>query len=356
MFTIVLATPQFALPMLPLMWVYLRSMQFYRPVARELKRLEPLARSPVYSEQQAAATGVALIRKLGLGHVMAARALHAIDGNTAVVFAARAVDRWFSLRMELLGNLIVLASALVCLAATGTGAWSEARSAIAVTQALSVCGLLNWTVRTIARLGCRLGADESESRACEADGDELHLVAARGGLLGQHRLGSSEGATRRCAPAGSVARERQHLLQGRHGTWPGVWVREWHRMAFFDPSEASDLAQDVSFRYREKLPLVLQKLNLQLTPGQRVGVVGRTGSGKSTLLRRGARGFLALGVLQDPLAHGGSQRGHRDDRRGGHPRGGAGQAAVLGDGHPSGQLPGEWIDPRERGPTEGLRR
>ena len=55
--------------------------------------------------------------------------------------------------MELLGNVIVLASSLVCLAATGSGAWSEARSAIAVTQALSVCGLLNWTVRTIACLG-----------------------------------------------------------------------------------------------------------------------------------------------------------------------------------------------------------
>lgn len=48
-------------------------------------------------------------------------------------------------------------------------------------------------------------------------------------------------------------------------------------------------AQDVSFRYRENLPLVLQKLCLQLTPGQRVGVVGRTGSGKSTLLRRGEK-------------------------------------------------------------------
>ena len=47
-----------------------------------------------------------------------------------------------------------------------------------------------------------------------------------------------------------------------------------------------DMKQDVSFRYREKLPLVLRKLNLQLTPGQRVGVVGRTGSGKSTLLRQ----------------------------------------------------------------------
>lgn len=49
-----------------------------------------------------------------------------------------------------------------------------------------------------------------------------------------------------------------------------------------------DLAwcKGVSFRYRENLPLVLRKLHLELTPGQRVGVVGRTGSGKSTLLRQ----------------------------------------------------------------------
>lgn len=49
-----------------------KALQYYRPVARELKRLEPLARSPVYSEQQAAASGVVTIRQLGLGHVMAA--------------------------------------------------------------------------------------------------------------------------------------------------------------------------------------------------------------------------------------------------------------------------------------------
>lgn len=48
-----------------------KSLQYYRPVARELKRLEPLARSPVYAEQQAAASGVTTIRQLGLGDVMA---------------------------------------------------------------------------------------------------------------------------------------------------------------------------------------------------------------------------------------------------------------------------------------------
>jgi len=39
----------------------------------------------------------------------------------------------------------------------------------------------------------------------------------------------------------------------------------------------------VSFRYRVDLPLVLKNINLNIEPGQKIGIVGRSGSGKSTL-------------------------------------------------------------------------
>jgi ATP-binding cassette subfamily B protein len=50
--------------------------------------------------------------------------------------------------------------------------------------------------------------------------------------------------------------------------------------------------QQLSFRYSQKTPWVLNKLNLTIARGSRVGFIGMTGSGKSTLLD------IVMGLLQ----------------------------------------------------------
>ena len=42
---------------------------------------------------------------------------------------------------------------------------------------------------------------------------------------------------------------------------------------------------NISFRYREDGPLILDNINFKIRPGEYVAIVGKTGSGKSTLLR-----------------------------------------------------------------------
>ena len=42
---------------------------------------------------------------------------------------------------------------------------------------------------------------------------------------------------------------------------------------------------NISFRYNERMPMVIDNLSLKIRPGQYVAIVGKTGCGKSTLMR-----------------------------------------------------------------------
>jgi ABC-type multidrug transport system fused ATPase/permease subunit len=50
------------------------------------------------------------------------------------------------------------------------------------------------------------------------------------------------------------------------------------------PSGGNIILSNLRMRYRTETPLVLKGLNVSISGGERVGVVGRTGSGKSSLL------------------------------------------------------------------------
>eukprot|EP00747_Dinoflagellata_sp_TGD_P056272 gnl/TRDRNA2_/TRDRNA2_150004_c1_seq1.p1 gnl/TRDRNA2_/TRDRNA2_150004_c1~~gnl/TRDRNA2_/TRDRNA2_150004_c1_seq1.p1 ORF type:complete len:391 (+),score=66.49 gnl/TRDRNA2_/TRDRNA2_150004_c1_seq1:59-1174(+) len=49
------------------------------------------------------------------------------------------------------------------------------------------------------------------------------------------------------------------------------------------PSKGHLVLEDVTFRYSVDAPVALQSLSLEVEPGEKLGVVGKTGSGKSTL-------------------------------------------------------------------------
>jgi ABC-type bacteriocin/lantibiotic exporter with double-glycine peptidase domain len=70
-------------------------------------------------------------------------------------------------------------------------------------------------------------------------------------------------------------------------------------------------AEDVSFRYANLAPLVIDGISLEIQPGQKVGIVGRSGSGKSTL------GRLLLGLyppVNGRVLHDGTDLAELDPR------------------------------------------
>ncbi|MDC6449554.1 ABC transporter ATP-binding protein [Pseudomonadales bacterium] len=104
---------------------------------------------------------------------------------------------------------------------------------------------------------------------------------------------------------GGLAVGAQRLLpalQGMYGGWVNMKggkeslrdaldlleqpLPEYAGQARPDPIQFTDLLelQNVSFRYSQHEPWALQNINLQVSKGQRIGIIGASGGGKSTLI------------------------------------------------------------------------
>ena len=101
---------------------------------------------------------------------------------------------------------------------------------------LSVTGALNWTVR-------QFGETEVQMNAVER-------VDYYASLLTQ---------------------EAPPIIEGNRP--PADW-----------PSQGRIIIKNLVFQYQPHLPPVLNGISLDIKPGEKIGIVGRTGSGKSTIM------------------------------------------------------------------------
>lgn len=234
--SIVTVTPWFALAILPLGFVYLKIMEYYRNISRELKRLESISRGPVYSHFSETLGGLTTIRAYSETERFVSLNMDKVDRNLNSYYAMKASERWLSVRLELLGSTIVLCAALLTVLDVATGGIDAGRAGFSITFALSITGVLNWTVRMRAELENQMNSVERVLYYSE----EIAQEAA------SHREDT--------APA-----------------------PEW-------PARGGLEVQDLKMRYRKNTPLVIKGMSFSVGGGEKIGVVGRTGSGKSSLM------------------------------------------------------------------------
>ncbi|KFP30660.1 Multidrug resistance-associated protein 1, partial [Colius striatus] len=229
---ILLTTPIAAVIIPPLGLMYLFVQRFYVATSRQLKRLESVSRSPVYSHFNETLLGVSVIRAFEEQKRFIKQNDIKVDENQKAYYTGIVANRWLAVRLEYVGNCIVLFAALFAVIARSK--LSAGLVGLSVSYSLQVTAYLNWLVRMSSDL-------------------ESNIVA--------------------------VERVKEYVEMEKEAEWsieqtapPSTW-----------PEEGKIEFRGYGLRYREDLDLVLKNINVTINGGEKIGIVGRTGAGKSSL-------------------------------------------------------------------------
>lgn len=226
--------PWFAIAVGPLLFIYHCISSYYRSTAREVKRLDSVNRSHVFSHMQESLTGVFNISAYGNKNAFVKKNEWAIDNMNAAYFLTIANQRWLAFRVDLVGFSLCFVIAM--LSVTGQFSISPSAAGLVLSYILQIVGMMTLMVRESAQV-------ENNMNTVERVFQYSYDVPSE-------------------APS--------HIAD----TAPSA---EW-------PEGGGIEFTDVSMAYRPGLPLVLKDITVDILPGEHVGICGRTGAGKSSIM------------------------------------------------------------------------
>uniref|UniRef100_A0A8D1AM35 Multidrug resistance-associated protein 1 n=1 Tax=Sus scrofa TaxID=9823 RepID=A0A8D1AM35_PIG len=229
---ILLATPVAAVIIPPLGLIYFFVQRFYVASSRQLKRLESVSRSPVYSHFNETLLGVSVIRAFEEQERFIRQSDLKVDENQKAYYPSIVANRWLAVRLEFVGNCIVLFAALFAVISRHN--LSAGLVGLSVSYSLQITAYLNWLVRMSSEMETNIVAVERLKEYSDTEKEAPWRIPE-------------------VAPP---------------STWPQVGRVEF---------------RDYGLRYRDDLDLVLKHINVTIDGGEKVGIVGRTGAGKSSL-------------------------------------------------------------------------
>ncbi|XP_062549079.1 multidrug resistance-associated protein 1-like isoform X2 [Armigeres subalbatus] len=225
-----ISTPIFLAVVPPLAVIYYFIQSVYIATSRQLKRLESVTRSPIYSHFGESISGQSTIRAYNEQARFTLDSEDKVDFNQKVSYPTIIANRWLAIRLEIVGSLVVLFAALFAVLAKDT--IGPATVGLSISYALQISSTLSFMVRMTAEV-------------------ETNIVA--------------------------VERLEEYTVLPREDAWQkGSVDKSW-------PSEGNVVFKDFKLRYREGLELVIKGISIDVKGGEKIGIVGRTGAGKSSL-------------------------------------------------------------------------
>ncbi|KAI0360140.1 P-loop containing nucleoside triphosphate hydrolase protein [Trametes cingulata] len=231
---IAIVLPWFLIAVATVSVAYVWAALFYRASARELKRLDAILRSSLYSHFSESLSGLATIRAYGESERFLQENRKRMDVENRAYWLTVTNQRWLGIRLDFMGILLTF---VVAMLTVGTRfSISPSQTGVVLSYIISVQQAFGWMVR--------------QSAEVENDFNSVERIV--------HYVNDLE-------------QEPPHLIADRKP--PAPW-----------PSEGQIELKDVVLKYRPELPPVLKGLSMSVRPGEKVGIVGRTGAGKSSIM------------------------------------------------------------------------
>ncbi|XP_053175738.1 ATP-binding cassette sub-family C member 8 isoform X3 [Scomber japonicus] len=227
-------TPVFLIALLPLAVACYFIQKYFRVASRDLQQLEDSTQLPLLSHFSETVEGLTTIRALRYEPRFRQRLLQFTDANNIASLFLTAANRWLEVRMEYIGACVVLVAAVASITNSLYNQLSTGLVGLGLTYALMVSNYMNWMVRNLADMEVQLGSVKRINGLLKTEPENYD------GLLTVSQV-------------------------------PEGW-----------PRHGEIKIQNLSVRYDTTLKPVLKNVNAHISPGQKVGICGRTGSGKSS--------------------------------------------------------------------------
>ncbi|XP_031835587.1 putative multidrug resistance-associated protein lethal(2)03659 isoform X2 [Nomia melanderi] len=241
-----IVNPLFLIPILFLGFVFYWIRKVFLKTSKNIKRMEGITRSPVFTHLNATLNGLSTIRAYCAQDILRKEFDKLQDVHTSTVYMYVVASTAFGFSLDvfcLIFTSLVTFSFLLL-----QQSFSGGEVGLAITQVMAMTGMIQWGMRQNAEVANQMMAVERVL--------EYTQIAPEPNLRDR----------------GKFAKKTDKDV-----ALPANAPKNW-------PAEGTIKFNQVYMRYAEEDPPVLKGLNIVISAGEKIGIVGRTGAGKSSLI------------------------------------------------------------------------